>query len=161
AWRLIDAPVPGSLVQVGPNGGEPGTVVNKEMENLYRLLGDVDKAAPQGNPTAAQLYGYNIKRAEILDQMIAQADKLGAKEVKTEDRDQWVRQVADCLAVAAQQSPANDKSAYNRLVALKDKVAKDQPGSNQAAYVSYCEIMTDYNIRSAKAGSGDDANKVQ
>lgn len=161
AWRLIDAPAPGSLVRVEGAGADNGTVVNKEMEGLYRELGDVDKAAPQGNASPADLYAYNIKRAGILDRMIAQADKLGAKEVKPEDRDQWVRQVADCLAVAAQQSPANDKSAYQRLVALKDKVAKEQPGGNQPAYVTYCEIMTDYNVRSAKAPGGDEANKIQ
>jgi thiol-disulfide isomerase/thioredoxin len=160
AWRLIDAPVPGSLVRSDLPGGDTGSVINKEMEGLFRELGDLDKTAPQGNPNQAELYGYNLKRSNILDKMIALADKLGAKEVKPEDREQWVRQVADCLAVAAQNSPASDKSVYQRLVALRDKVAKDQPGGNLAGYVTYCEVMTDYNVRSSKA-NGDEANKVQ
>jgi thiol-disulfide isomerase/thioredoxin len=156
AWRLIDAPVPGSLVR---DPGDSGSVTNKEMEGFYRELGELDKTAPQGSANAAELYAYNSKRANILDKMIALADKLGPKEVKPEDREQWVRQVADCLAVAAQNSPGSDKSAYQRLVALRDKAVKDQPGSNLAGYATYCEIMSDYNIRSANPK--EDINKVQ
>jgi thiol-disulfide isomerase/thioredoxin len=156
AWRLIDAPVPGSLVR---DPGDSGSVTNKEMEGFYRELGELDKTAPQGSANAAELYAYNSKRANILDKMIALADKLGPKEVKPEDREQWVRQVADCLAVAAQNSPGSDKSAYQRLVSLRDKLAKDQPGSNLAGYVTYCEVMSDYNIRSANPK--EDINKVQ
>jgi thiol-disulfide isomerase/thioredoxin len=141
-WKLIDAPEPGSLLrsEEGPNAGET-PIASKEVEEVLKQLGDHDKAAPGPNAGPADLHRHNVKRADLLEKLIAQ------KELKPEDRDQWVRQVADCLSVAAQNSPNGDKTTFQRLVALKDKVVKEQADGVTAAYVSYCEIMADYNLR--------------
>ncbi|MBL8799169.1 MAG: redoxin domain-containing protein [Planctomycetia bacterium] len=152
AWKLIDAPEPGSLLrgEEGPMASET-LIVSKEVEEILKQLGEHDKAAPGPNAGPADLHRHNVKRADLLEKLVAQ------KELKPEDRDQWLRQVADCLSVAAQNSPNGDKSTYQRLVTLKDKIAKDQPESGTAAYVSYCEIMADYNLRI----STDDGVKLQ
>jgi thiol-disulfide isomerase/thioredoxin len=162
AWRLIDAPVPGSLIRGGPAGdtGDGGIIMNKELEALYKELGDHDKTAPGGNARPADLHRYHIKRADILERMIAQVAKLDPKDYKPEERDQWLKQVADCLGTAAQNSSDSDKSAYQRLVALRDKMIKDHVDSNLAGYVLYAEIMADYNARMNNP-KGDDLPKVQ
>jgi tetratricopeptide (TPR) repeat protein len=148
AWRIIDAPVPGSPIREQPGAASSeGIVMNKELEGHYAKLGALDKNPPGPESPPAQLRQWNLDRATVLEQMIALVGKLDPGQVKPEDRDNWTRQVADCLAAAAQNSPEGDKTAYDRLVALKDRIIKEQPETSLAAYVGYTEIMTDYNVR--------------
>jgi thiol-disulfide isomerase/thioredoxin len=153
AWRLIDAPVAGLPEDVvAPNGGE---IAEKELQPLLDQLNTLDKDAPHGDgapgPNPA-LVAYNLKRADILEKIVAQ--------VKPEKREPWIRQVADSLSSAAQSSPLNEKVAYNRLVSLEDQLVKGMaPGSPLAGYVTFREMTADYTIK--LSGTNPDFAKVQ
>jgi thiol-disulfide isomerase/thioredoxin len=137
AYRLIDAPAPSQAD--GPDQSLP-----KDLQVLLEELGKVDAAGMAANTVPADIYKYNMKRAEVLEKMVGVADKSGPGIVKPEEREQWVRQIADCYGAAAQNCPAGDKSAIQKLTALKDQVVKAQAGGNLAGYIIYCEMAAQY-----------------
>jgi hypothetical protein len=155
AWRLVDAPVPGMPTEGTSNetvAGAGDPALQPLIEELRRLDADAPKvsdATPTANPAVAR---YHLQRATLLQ-------KLLAKVSKSEDRDSWVRQVADSLSAAAQASSPEDKTAYNRLVELAQQTVKAQPGSALAAYVTFREMSADYAAKLAKVGP--DFAKIQ
>lgn len=137
AWRLVEAPTPG--MEGGSSGGD--TVAgDPALQPLLDELRKLDAAPPKtsdtpgANPAVVQ---YNLQRAAVLEKIVA-------KIAKTEDRDQWTRQLADCLSAAAQSSPETDRAAYERLLKLETEVVKAQPGSSLAGYVAFREMSADY-----------------
>src|SRR5262249_51618446 len=60
------------------------------------------------------------------------------------------RQLADSFSAAAQGSEEKDKTAFERLADLKNRVVKEQPGSNLAAYITYRDMQADYSSKLAK-----------
>ena len=156
AWKLIDAPAPGSVIRESGGGAGEGVVMNKALEQHYVALGELDKNPPAPTASPEAVRDHNVKRADILEKMIAEVAKMDAKDFKAEDRDQWLKQVADCLGVAAQNSVKTDEVALKRLGDLKAKVVKEQ-SPEVAAYVLYVEIMADYNrkiVDSEQSGPG-------
>jgi hypothetical protein len=146
AWRIIEAPT-----LSGPGGDVAAT--DPEVQKLLEELGKLDITPPRtpDNPGPnPAIVRYNLQRADVLQRIIAKA--------KSDERDQWVRQLADCYSAAAQSSPEDDKSAYQKLVELEQQVAKDQPASSTAAYVTFREMQADYAVKLAK---GPDIAKVQ
>jgi peroxiredoxin len=148
AWRIIDAPTPGE----GDAGG--GTQVDPALQTLLDKLREHDTRAPKLTPETpganSALVEYNLTRATILEEIVAK--------VKAEEREQWIRQIADCLGAAAQNSPETDKTAYERLTRLEDQIVKAIPKSALAAYVTYREMQAE---NSAKLGKpGPDTGKV-
>src|SRR5207245_1055396 len=86
AWRIIDAPsfsAPGGVES--PASGDPET--QKLMEELGKLDGNPPRDQPGPN---AEVVRYNLARADILQRIVAKA--------KPEERDQWLRQEADCFS---------------------------------------------------------------
>jgi hypothetical protein len=135
AWRLIEAPAAGAVDgKAGPMGSD-NPELQKLLSSLSSLDGDFAKKA-DANP--ADVVRYNLDRTGLIEKIAAA--------VKTdEERGQWVRQQADCLSAAAQNSPADDKAAYERLSALAGQVQKAQPaGDPLAAYVSFREMQAWY-----------------
>jgi Thioredoxin-like len=149
AWRIIDAPTAGDgTSEEAPSGGDP------ELQALLTQLGALDAKPPRANELGTgpnpELVTYNLKRADLLERIVAK--------VKPEERDQWIRQVADCLAAAAQSSSDGDKTAYNRLTALEEQIVKPMPGSNLAAYITFREMSAENAIL---LKTGTDNAKVQ
>jgi hypothetical protein len=148
AWRIIDAPTQGE----GDTGG--GTQVDPALQALLDQLREHDARAPKlggdasgANPTLVE---YNLTRATLLEQIVAK--------VKPEEREQWIRQIADCLGAAAQNSPETDKTAYQRLTRLEEQIVKAMPKSVLAAYVTYREMQAE---NASKLGKpGPDTGKV-
>jgi hypothetical protein len=136
AWRLVDAPAPG-LPDAGSEVAGPAGASDPAVQPLLDELGKLDKDPPKNMDDKAAVVRYNLKRAEILD-------KIAAKTSKADDKDQWTRQMADCLSAAAQSSPTADKTASERLAGLAQQLSKAQPGSALAGYVVYREITADY-----------------
>jgi len=137
AWRLIDAPVPSEGVSgVGPKEDLPNPELRVLLEELKKLD---DKGPDPSKATPAEVAQYNLKRAELLEKIAAKAP--------AEETEQWLRQVADCLGASVQNSPASDKIAFQRLTALRERVAKDHAGSNLLAHVIFCEMSADYSMR--------------
>jgi hypothetical protein len=152
AWKLTAGPTPGDGAGRGEEdagkGGDP------EMQKLLKQLATLDATTPAAVPAPgpnARVQSYNVKRANLIERILDRAKK--------EERDQWLKQLADCLGNAAQNSPADDKSSYERLSRLKDRVVREAAGSNLAAYVTFREMWSEFAPRLAKGG--DNFAKVQ
>ena len=160
AWRLIDGPTPGAPVMTTEESGTSGAgiqtaVEDKETETLLLQLKKLDeegKGIDNRGGANPDVVRFNLKRADLLE-------KIEAK-TKPDQRDPWVRQVADCLSTAAQSSAQGDKSAYNRLLRLEEQIAGSMPGSSLAAYVTFRAISADYASRLAVA-KGTEFEEIQ
>jgi hypothetical protein len=151
AWRIIDAPTPGDGQEVagGPAPADPA--VQPLLDKLREL--DSKNAELKGAETPGanpDVVRYNLQRADVIEQILAK--------VKPEEREQWIRQLADCLSTAAQSSPESDKTAATRLGRLVEQIVRAMPGSNLAAYVSFRDMSADYAVQLPKA---KDFAKVQ
>jgi hypothetical protein len=148
AWRLVQAPTPGMdlppEVGTGATAGanEPTIPIPQGAEKLIQELNDLDKRGPE--PGKDGIITFNMKRSAILE-------KIGALYDKPEDREKrnvWLRQVADCLASAAQQG---DKAALDRLGQYKAAMAKE-PGTI-APYFAFRQMSAEYAVELGKVGS--------
>jgi hypothetical protein len=151
AWRIIEAPRPGAAIEETREGDGPKPLdlaQDPRLEKMIKELTDLDgKSAGLSGAAAVK---HHLARADVLERIIAA--------VKPQDRDPWIRQVADSLSTAAQASPASDTTAAKRLASLEDQLVKVIPGSNLAAYVSFRTMQADY---STKLTGTKDYNKVQ
>src|SRR5262249_11448889 len=127
---------------IGENGS-PGqsTQLDKETEQLLNQLRELDEKAPRGTSPGpnAEIVQYQLRRAAILEQIAGRA--------KAEEREQWLRQAADCFRAASQASSAGDKAAYDRLLRMKEEIEKKHPSTALAAYVTYREMQADYSMQ--------------
>jgi hypothetical protein len=142
AWRLVDAPTPGAPVDI--EGGSTPTanavpVEDKEMQALLDQLKQLDDGLGKTANSGPDAMRYNTARADLLEKIVVKS--------KPDQKDPWVRQVADCLSTAAQNSTTGDKAAYTRLVKLGEQYAASMPGSNLAGYVVFREISAEYAAR--------------
>jgi thiol-disulfide isomerase/thioredoxin len=156
-WRLVSGPTPGHAAAQSPAmAGDPGQIdfSDETLKALIEKLQDVDKKAAQ-NTTTADIVRYNLARAEILEQIVGR--------MKTaQQSDQWQRQIADCYSAAAQNAGPADDDAYKKLVNLRERIAKVQPGSPLAGYVAYREVQAEYAMKLARpGGKPDELGKVQ
>jgi hypothetical protein len=145
SWRLTGGPAAGAA----PPDGNKG-IDDPEVAKLVQELGDLDKHPPEPGDNAA-LVKHHLKRADLLEKIVAK--------VKPQEREQWIRQVADSLSTAAQASPKDDTTALERLRTLEAALAKPMPTHNLTAYVTFREMQADY---AARLGSRkDEFTKVQ
>ena len=142
AWKLLESPVPGHApieerAGIGPGAKDDGVVqVQEEIRPLLDKLREVDDSVKGviGEPSVA--VRYNLARAVVLEQIVK-------KTTNPQQQENWVKQLADCLSAAAQNSPSNDSASYQRLVTLRDQIVK--AGSTKlAGYVTYREMSADY-----------------
>ena len=147
AWRLTGAPTPGAEEpQKSPTEDNPKMLVAvKELETL-------DKGPPASTSGGIdpRVVEHHLKRADIIERIIAEA--------KAEERDSWIRQVADSLSTAAQSSPKAESPAMTRLMSLEQQLVAKMPGSNLAAYVTFREMQANYSIALTET---KEFNKVQ
>jgi hypothetical protein len=152
AWRLADAPVPSNSPDAG---SEPAPSTDPALLGYLDELRKLDLTAPHGDGAGANpaVVSYNSGRADIIEKLIAK--------VKPEDRDQWIRQLADCLSTAAQSSTQNDRPCYDRLVRLEEQIVRSQPGSPLAAFVTFREMSADYQVKMRSNQGSASFTKVQ
>lgn len=149
AWRIVEAPVPGAAVQPqGNNNVGPGVPITDAIKPLIDAGVELDKKYEKAN-TPDKIAEYNVARAGIFEQI---AGKMTGK-----DQEDFLKQAAECLGVAAQNS---DRSALEKLVALQARLVKEQPGSGVAAHVAYLAISAKYTIDLSTA-KGNDLPKIQ
>ena len=86
------------------------------LQKLLKQLKALDDTAPRNNtetsgpnPAVSQ---YQLQRADILERIVGT--------VKPEEREPWIRQVADSLSTAAQSDPSNNVS-MTRLLNLEQQ----------------------------------------
>jgi tetratricopeptide (TPR) repeat protein len=139
AWRVIDGPSLNAPGDTQTAAGDP------ELQKLMEELGKVDSRPPANTDVSGanpEVVRYNLQRADVLQRIVAKA--------KPEEREQWLRQQADCYSAAALSSPEGDRTGYDRLLELEKQVAKDQAGSQVAAYITFREMQADFASRPSK-----------
>lgn len=149
AWRLVDVPVPGSMDTNSTAPEDPA------LQALLDEVRQLDAQAPKGQDAQgpnATLADYNLKRADLIERVLGK--------VKPDECEQWLHQLADCLAAAAQNAAPGNNAAYERLVKLEEQTAQAQPGSPAAAYVTFREMQADYAPKLSKV-SGAEFTKIQ
>jgi hypothetical protein len=146
AWRIIDAPV------AGDGEASAGPQVDPTVTAQLKSLTDLDTAwSKKTGQTPAEVVKYNLDRADLIDKIVAV--------VKADEREQWIRQGADCLGAAAQMVTTDD-APYKRLSDMADQLEKGQTaGSALAGYVRYREVQADYSRK--MSNEKKDFEKVQ
>jgi hypothetical protein len=145
-WRIVDAPAAGE-----GTGGQETASNDPELEGMLNKLRELDSKAPQAGTSSKDIVDYNLARVDLLEAIY--------KKVKQEDREQWARQIADCLGAAAQNSGEADTRGYQRLLNMEKLLVSAAPGSQIAAYVTYREMGAENAISLSRKGV--DVNKVQ
>lgn len=161
-WRAIDLPQLTTEGQAdsAPEGfffhaslttrNKPGTSIAGGMtQKLLTDLESLDKRAAQAT-TPAELAKYTAQRADLL-QRIAAATK------SPDQRNMWIRQLADMLSAAVQSGTYED--GIERLETLYSKLAKNKTDKNLAAYVKFRQLTAAYFL-AMKAPKADFA-KIQ
>jgi hypothetical protein len=136
--------VPG---QAAPLPSGPGiTVTPQEDPEVLRLLEQLGKLGTElsGTNEPAKIASLNLQEADLLYQIAART--------KPAEQPTWVKQLADCLHVAALNSPAKDKTAYDRLRRLEERVVQVVPGSDVAAYIVFRRMQLDHQAEIEAAG---------
>jgi glutathione peroxidase-family protein len=150
SWRLVSGPVPGSAPPESFSGGT-GVVSDPEVQKLVEKLTKLDQQAPANSPgPSAEVMRHYLARADVLEAIVAK--------VKPQEREPWIRQVADSLGTAAQASPPGDSTALERLRNLEAQLVKYMPGHNLTAYITFREMQADL---ADKVNKKKDFNTVQ
>jgi thiol-disulfide isomerase/thioredoxin len=145
AWKIIDAPTPGAggeteVVEDGKGKGGTGVGIDDPKTlKLVEALTELDKKAV---PVGAAAVAHHIERSDLLEKIVASA--------KAEQRDPWIRQLADSLSSAVQAGTAADAPAVARLDSLEKQLVKAMPASNLTAYVAFRRMQADYSVKLAK-----------
>jgi thiol-disulfide isomerase/thioredoxin len=154
AWRLVDAPVPGAAPADGaPAGGGQPIDNNPRLRKLIEDLNGLDKQLQAEAGAGTTTVAKQLQRADLLEKIVA--------EVKPDQRDPWIRQVADSLSTAAQNSPAGDTTAGTRLQSLEKQIVSAMAGSDLAAYVTFREMQADYSVKVSRVRDSKEINRVQ
>jgi thiol-disulfide isomerase/thioredoxin len=115
-------------------------------------LQELDKTAPAIGTNGAAMAKYNMARAALLEQLVAG--------IPGKDGEQWLKQLADCLATAAQNSSPEEKAPLLRLTELRTQLEKQLPKGAMTAYVAYREVNAEY-LPKLQAAKGNDFIKIQ
>lgn len=139
-----------TLIARAQQPGQPGQVDNPEYVRLVDQLGHLGERIVKSEQPE-ELFNLSLAQADALDRIIALS--------RPEEKDGWVRQLAESLYSAALQSPKNDLRAMTRLAALRADIDRAGPGSALAAFVGYQQLQLDH-ARLVET-SGADAAAVQ
>lgn len=142
AWKIIDAPTPGAAIEEG-SGGSRGINLAQDpkLQKLVEELTGLDKK--QVPSTGADAAAHHLTRADVLEKIV--------NLVKPEDRDPWIRQVADSLS-SALQANASETTAGTRLTNLEKQLTQAVPTSNLTAYVTFRRLQADYSVKLGQKG---------
>lgn len=155
AWRVVEGPSLGALMEEDSNSSGGNRAFGKldfdrdpDLRKLVEELGNLDRQMAQGTPTPKQ----HLARATQLQKI--------TERVKAEERDPWLRQIADSLSSAAQGTNGNgDPDAMATLAKLASELAKNNPGTPLTGYVVFRQLQAEYSLRLMKPG--EDFAKVQ
>lgn len=137
-----------SLARNSAAGSAQTVGVPEKIQELLSKLEKLDKENAQG---VIEEPIYHRKRSELLAQLFEQS-------ATSADREQWGRQLADTLSIAAQQGELND--AVPRLAELIEVLKKLKEDDALVAYAEYRYVMADYAV-SLQGKEGSDFADVQ
>jgi len=147
-WRVIDLPANLSDARtVSVSGGyffqqvprqptmaAPEEGLSEAAQKLLRDLEQLDKSLESASGPA-ELAKLHASRAEVLEQLVQNA--------KTEeDRENWIRQLADGIAAAVQSG--GYPAGLDRLQALRDKLKQQAPDLELTAHVEFMYLSAEY-----------------
>lgn len=147
AWRLTD--VPGHHEEAAG----PAVAGNPELQKLLEQLSTLDKSAPSPLATPGKndaVAAYNLQRVALVEKILPL--------VKAEDRENWIKQLADNLGAAFQ---AGNEAALTRLTGLKDQVAQAAPAGTLTGYVTFREMWSQFAPKLSGAARVENLAKVQ
>lgn len=146
-WRAIDAPQladAGATVADGgfffgspaaqPDAGQPAQPMQDKVQELLAELEKLDKAPSDGTPE---------EQAKIQDRRTELLTQLAESAATDTERETWLRQLADTVAVAAQSGVYPQGVA--RLKELFEKLRSENK-TELATYVEYRYLSADYNL---------------
>jgi thiol-disulfide isomerase/thioredoxin len=151
-WRVIDLPktLTGDETELGVTGfffrgeanrataaNEPSATQDPKLQKLITELEKLDKAGEGVAQTR--------KRIELLEQLVK------ATEAK-EDKEQWIRQLADTIGLSIHTDP--DSDGVDRLATLAKELEGEKTLSELRGHVEFLWMMADY----AQAISKKDAD---
>jgi hypothetical protein len=131
AWKLVDGP--------GGDFGDPnaaGGSIPAEIAPLVAKLNELDQVNPAQLSSREAVAGYNVKRAELLEQIVAK--------LPPEKQEQWQRLLIDALSAASEGEKVDGKH-ITRLKQVRDAVAKS-PNASLAAFAGYRCLIAENNI---------------
>ena len=149
-WRIIEAPSAGD-----GTGTQETTSTDPVLQAALDQLGKFDESFSKraaGASSPKEITEYNLERATLVEGIYG-------KVKKDDEKEQYVRQIADCLGAAAQNSPEGDIRGYERLVKLEKLLTAASPGTQVTAYVSFRAMGAENAMNLAKRGA--DVNKLQ
>ncbi len=159
AWRLIDLPQIVGDEMVARSSGYfftpmraaenalPAGVEGEKAQQLVAQLEKIDQAL--GQAKASELPRLNASRADVVEQLALSASTPA-------DRQAWVQQLVDTVAVAIQEG------SYPEGTARLKKISRELGGNDQAlkSYVDFQVISADYASR-LRGSSSEDFQKIQ
>jgi thiol-disulfide isomerase/thioredoxin len=162
AWRVIDVPqliqegqelaANGFFFQATSTASRPKAASAGSTDSMHKLLAELEALDKQGSAitTADQKAEFVAHRADLIEKITEQSRS-------PEDRDMWVRQLADMISAAVQDRsyPAGPK----RLEVLYEKLKESESQKDLAAYVRFRQITAEYGQKLQSQGA--DLGKVQ
>jgi thiol-disulfide isomerase/thioredoxin len=136
AWKIIEAPVPGTATTATPTPNSSEVAISGDIKAEIEELKPIDDRY-KDKSTPKDIVEYNLARAAVLERIVA-------KMKTAKDREEWLKQVADCYSTAAQN---NDKPALAKLNDMLKKVVAEAPNGNLAAYVAYRHMSAEYAVK--------------
>lgn len=167
AWKLtrVPQPIEGNAVQVAEdalfaptlanipanNPAAAGANFSAKSQKLIDELQAIDKKTPGPMASRDAWKDYNKERTDILLKLVGAAENV-------EEREQWVKQIADGIAAGVQSDTY--PNGIEQLKSMLDDVEKKTPQSPLVAYITYRIMTADYTTRLRKVSS-DKTNEVQ
>lgn len=160
-WRLIDSPslldgkseiasdAPFFQPQRARGGAVAGGGVDEKLQALLQKLEKLDEEATHANGERAQAENV-AERCDVLE-------KIAAAAATPEDREQWLRNLAETIGAAVQTGAMPD--GIKRLKALQETLAEEKGSEDLAAYVQFRYLTALYNDE--LQGDADNFPKVQ
>jgi len=127
AWKVIEAPIGGYAAPEEAKSEETkgGIVLDAKTKPLVEELRKIDEAAPRGGSEPPAVVRYNIARAAVLAKL--------AEASTGEQQENWVRQLADCLSAAAQNSPSKAPRLVRRSWPATSPTARFRPSTRPSS----------------------------
>ncbi|QDS99934.1 thioredoxin-like domain-containing protein [Adhaeretor mobilis] len=160
SWKLIDGPTIGSTQQAAApiffdtgGGGAAqqmaggGEAASDEVQAILVKMEKLDVAMGNASPTS--LKKLIAERADVLEELVA-------KSSPGEEKEQWLRQLADMLSASVQDR--NYPEGADRLKRWVDHLAKEKASKNIQTYFIFRSMQADYGA--ALAAPKADYSKV-
>lgn len=158
-WRLIDLPrkdagegllyatyAPAAVAPFPSTGDVPET--NQDVQEWLGQLEQIDQALPSAD--AARRATLHAQRADVLEKLARHAQT-------AQDRENWMRQMADLTSAAVQSGEYPD--GIDRLKQWASQLASQSPNSPLVPYVRFRYLTAHYGLQLQKPNN--DYAKIQ